>query len=382
VAVVVTFAPATDPVFRIIESELSNQFINLFNVVPWSIFLMVANGVVKKNRVAAFIGAFVATAATLSIAVPTVLSQTRQEIRIDGSSTVYPITEAVAEEFMNGDTGTNVSVSVSGTGGGFRRFCAGETDISNASRPIKETEIAACRDAGVRYIELPVAYDALSIVVSQENDWLESLTVEELKLLWEPSAQGRVTRWNQVRSSFPDTEIVLYGPGTDSGTFDYFTEAIMGESGSSRADFTASEDDNVLVQGVVNDPNALAYFGFAYYIENQDRLQAVAIDGGDGPVLPSSENVEQNVYTPLSRPLFIYVNADRVESVSKLQEFVEYYLSRPDLAEEVGYVRLPGTAYDAARRNLREGRTGTVFGSGINTIGVSIQDLLDLEGVE
>lgn len=381
-AVVVTFAPATDPVFRIIESELSNQFINLFNVVPWSIFLMVANGVVKKNRVAAFIGAFVATAATLSIAVPTGLSQTRQEIRIDGSSTVYPITEAVAEEFMNGDTGTNVSVSVSGTGGGFRRFCAGETDISNASRPIKETEIAACRDAGVRYIELPVAYDALSIVVSQENDWLESLTVEELKLLWEPSAQGRVTRWNQVRSSFPDTEIVLYGPGTDSGTFDYFTEAIMGESGSSRADFTASEDDNVLVQGVVNDPNALAYFGFAYYIENQDRLQAVAIDGGDGPVLPSSENVEQNVYTPLSRPLFIYVNADRVESVSKLQEFVEYYLSRPDLAEEVGYVRLPGTAYDAARRNLREGRTGTVFGSGINTIGVSIQDLLDLEGVE
>jgi len=382
VAVVVTFAPATDPVFRIIESELSNQFINLFNVVPWSIFLMVANGVVKKNRVAAFIGAFVATAATLSIAVPTGLSQTRQEIRIDGSSTVYPITEAVAEEFMNGDTGTNVSVSVSGTGGGFRRFCAGETDISNASRPIKETEIAACRDAGVRYIELPVAYDALSIVVSQENDWLESLTVEELKLLWEPSAQGRVTRWNQVRSSFPDTEIVLYGPGTDSGTFDYFTEAIMGESGSSRADFTASEDDNVLVQGVVNDPNALAYFGFAYYIENQDRLQAVAIDGGDGPVLPSSENVEQNVYTPLSRPLFIYVNADRVESVSKLQEFVEYYLSRPDLAEEVGYVRLPGTAYDAARRNLREGRTGTVFGSGINTIGVSIQDLLELEGVE
>ena len=381
-AVVVTFAPATDPVFRIIESELSNQFINLFNVVPWSIFLMVANGVVKKNRVAAFIGAFVATAATLSIAVPTGLSQTRQEIRIDGSSTVYPITEAVAEEFMNGDTGTNVSVSVSGTGGGFRRFCAGETDISNASRPIKETEIAACRDAGVRYIELPVAYDALSIVVSQENDWLESLTVEELKLLWEPSAQGRVTRWNQVRSSFPDTEIVLYGPGTDSGTFDYFTEAIMGESGSSRADFTASEDDNVLVQGVVNDPNALAYFGFAYYIENQDRLQAVAIDGGDGPVLPSSENVEQNVYTPLSRPLFIYVNADRVESVSKLQEFVEYYLSRPDLAEEVGYVRLPGTAYDAARRNLREGRTGTVFGSGINTIGVSIQDLLELEGVE
>lgn len=343
---------------------------------------MVANGVVKKNRVAAFIGAVVATAATLSIAVPTVLSQTRQEIRIDGSSTVYPITEAVAEEFMNGDASTNVSVSVSGTGGGFRRFCAGETDISNASRPIKETEIAACRDAGVRYIELPVAYDALSVVVSQENDWLESLTVEELKLLWEPSAQGRITRWNQVRSSFPNTEIVLYGPGTDSGTFDYFTEAIMGESGSSRADFTASEDDNVLVQGVVNDPNALAYFGFAYYVENRDRLQAVAIDGGDGPVLPSSESVEQNVYIPLSRPLFIYVNADRVESVSKLREFVEYYLSRPDLAEEVGYVRLPGTSYDAARRNLREGRTGTVFGSGINTIGVSIQDLLELEGVE
>jgi len=343
---------------------------------------MVANGVkVSKNRVMAFIGAVVATAATLSVAVPAVLSQTRQEIQVDGSSTVFPITEAVAEEFMRGDSSANVTVGVSGTGGGFRRFCAGETDISNASRPIKESEIEACRQAGVRYIELPVAYDALTVVVSNQNNWVESMTIDELKRMWEPAAQGTITRWNQVRSSFPDAPIVLYGPGTDSGTFDYFTEAVVGESGSSRADYTASEDDNVLVQGVVNDENAIGYFGFAYYEENTDRLRAVAIDGGNGPVVPTREAVEENRYTPLSRPLFIYVNAERLETSSKLREFVEYYLSRPDLVDEVGYVRLPAGAYDMARQNLRDGKTGSVF-VGRDTIGVSIEQLLELEGVE
>lgn len=343
---------------------------------------MVANGVkVSQNRMVAFLRAVVVTAATLGVAAPAVLSQGGQEIQIDGSSTVYPITEAVAEEFMGQNPSVNVTVGVSGTGGGFRRFCAGEVQISNASRPIKESEIEACRQAGIRYIELPVAYDALTVVVSNNNTWAENLTVEELKTLWEPSAQGTVTRWNQIRPNFPNRPLVLYGPGTDSGTFDYFTEAVVGESGASRADYTASEDDNVLVQGVSTDANALGYFGFAYYEENTDRLKAVAIDGGDGPVMPTRENVEKNSYTPLSRPLFIYINAQAAENNRQVREFVEYYLSRPDLVDEVGYVRLPSNAYDMALRNLQNGKTGSVF-VGRDTVGVSIESLLELEGVE
>jgi len=343
---------------------------------------MVAN-LVKKNRVVAFLTACAATAATLTLTATHALSQT-SEIRIDGSSTVFPITEAVAEEFMAGDNSINVTVGVSGTGGGFRQFCAGETAISNASRPIKPEEVEACRASGIRFIELPVAYDALSVVVHPGNDWLSELTVEQLNTIWSPEAQGVITNWNQVDSSFPDIELILYGPGTDSGTFDYFTEAINGEGGASRADYTASEDDNVLVQGVSSDEGAIGYFGLAYYVQNQERLNSVAIvnpETGEA-VLPSVEAVESNEYVPLSRPLFIYVNAEAVESNLALREFVEYYLSRSDLALEVGYVPLPDEAYDAARANLRDGKTGTVFGSGINTIGVSIEDLLELEGIE
>lgn len=343
---------------------------------------MVAN-LVKKNRVVAFLSACAATAATLSLTATGALSQT-SEIRIDGSSTVFPITEAVAEEFMAGDSSMNVTVGVSGTGGGFRKFCAGETEVSNASRPIKPEEVEACRAAGIRFIELPVAYDALTVVVHPDNTWATEMTVEQLNTIWSPDAQGTITNWNQVDPSFPDLDLVLYGPGTDSGTFDYFTEAINGEGGESRADFTASEDDNVLVQGVANDEGSIGYFGLAYYLENQDRLNSVAIvnpDTGEA-VQPGVEAVENNEYVPLSRPLFIYVNADAVENNTAVREFVEYYLSRSDLALEVGYVPLPDEAYDAARANLRDGKTGTVFGSGINTIGVSIEELLELEGIE
>lgn len=340
---------------------------------------MVAN-LVKKNRFVAFVGICAATATTLSLTATSALSQTG-EIRVDGSSTVFPITEAVAEEYMLGGASANVTVGVSGTGGGFRRFCAGETEISNASRPIQEEEIAACEEAGISFIELPVAYDALTVVVHPENTWVSEMTVEQLNTIWAPEAQGVITNWNQVDPSFPDLDLVLYGPGTDSGTFDYFTEAINGDGGESRADFTASEDDNVLVQGVANDEGSIGYFGLAYYLENQDRLNSVAIVNPETgtAVQPGPEAVEANEYVPLSRPLFIYVNADAVANNPAVREFVEYYLSRSDLALEVGYVALPAPAYDAARANLRDGKTGTIFGSGVDTIGVSIEELLQLE---
>jgi phosphate transport system substrate-binding protein len=230
------------------------------------------------------------------------------EIKVDGSSTVYPITEAVGEEFQKLHPDVKVVVGISGTGGGFKKFCNGETDISNASRPILQKEIDTCAQNGIEYIELPVAYDALSVVVNPRNDWVACMTVAELKKIWEPDAQGKITRWNQVRPEWPDAPLNLYGAGTDSGTFDYFTEAIVGKAKASRGDYTASEDDNVLVQGVANDQYALGYFGLAYYFENQDKLKAVAIDNGKGCVLPSEETVRNGTYQPLSRPLFIYVS--------------------------------------------------------------------------
>jgi phosphate transport system substrate-binding protein len=337
---------------------------------------MLKNAVkVKAGRF--LVGTFAATATVVAASVPTVLSQGTSEIQIDGSSTVFPISEAMAEEFQAANPSVRVTVGVSGTGGGFSRFCAGETAISNASRPIKEEEIAACEAAGVEYIELPVAYDALTVVVHPENNWVDSLTVDELKTMWEPAAEGTVTNWNQVREGFPDQSLSLYGAGTDSGTFDYFTEAIVGESAASRGDYTASEDDNVIVQGVANDPNALGYFGLAYYEANTDRLKAVAIDGGNGPVLPERANVENGTYQPLSRPLFIYVNAEAAQR-PEIQEFVQFHLQNPDLVTEVGYVPLPAEAYTLAQEKFNEGQVGTVFANQ-DTIGVQIEDLLRLE---
>jgi phosphate transport system substrate-binding protein len=338
---------------------------------------MVANAMVTLGR-SAWVGT-IAAIATLGVSAPAVLAQSI--IAVDGSSTVYPITEAVAEDFMAAYPGQNVTVGISGTGGGFSKFCAGETVISNASRPIKESEIEACRAAGIEYIELPIAYDALTVVINPENTWVDYLTTEELRTIWEPSAQGTITRWNQIRPNWPDQAINLYGPGTDSGTFDYFTEAIMGSSGSSRADYTASEDDNVLVQGVARDRGALGYFGFAYYIENPDALTAVAIDNGNGPISPSSTTVENGTYQPLARPIFIYVNAEAVER-PEVQSFVEFYIENAaTLAAEVGYVPLPAEAYAAAAANFAARKTGSVF-VGRDTIGVRIADLLQLETVE
>jgi len=281
----------------------------------------------------------------------------------------------MAEEFMKRNRGVNITVGISGTGGGFSKFCAGETDISNASRPIKQSEIDKCKAAGIEYIELPVAFDALTVVVNPRNNWVSSLTTAELKKIWEPGST--VNNWSQVRSGFPNRTMRLYGPGTDSGTFDYFTEAINGKAGDSRSDYTASEDDNVLVQGVSQDEGALGYFGFAYYEENQNRLKAVSIDGGNGPVAPSRANVENNTYTPLSRPIFIYVS-ERAAQRPEVRQFVSFYLSNPQLVDEVGYIRLPQEGYTLARGLLERNQLGTRFANR-NTVGVSIQELLRLE---
>ena len=261
-------------------------------------------------------------------------------IRIDGSSTVYPISQAVAEEFMYEYPGVNVTVGFSGTGGGFKKSTAGEIDISNASRPIKEEELAMAEQNGIEFIELQVAIDGLSVVVNPANDFVDYLTVEELKKIWEPNSTVRY--WSDVRPEWPQEEIKLYGPGPDSGTFDYFTEAVVGESGASRADYTASEDDNVLVTGVAGDKYSLGYFGYAYYKANKDKIKAVPIDGGNGPVEPTVENINQGAYTPLSRPLYIYVNKEYYDTRPELQTFVQYYMDIVnDIAQEVGFVPLP-----------------------------------------
>jgi len=302
-----------------------------------------------------------------------------QIIKIDGSSTVYPVTEAVAEEFQKAKRGKiKVTVGISGTGGGFKKFCRGETDISDASRPILKQEMEACKGAGIQYVELPVAFDALTVMVNPKNDWAPSMTVAELKKIWEPAAQGKITKWNQVRPNWPNAPLKLYGAGADSGTFDYFTEAITGKAKSSRGDFTASEDDNVLVQGIANDKNALGFFGFSYYVENQDKLKAVAIDGGKGPVMPSAKAVEDGTYQPLSRPIFIYVNKKSAEK-SEVKEFVEFYLKNAaNLVKQVKYVALPAKVYQIGLEHFQKGKIGTVFG-GEAEVGVKIEDLLKRE---
>lgn len=280
-------------------------------------------------------------------------------IKIDGSSTVYPITEAVAEEFKKTTPGVNVTVGVSGTGGGFKRFCAGETDISNASRPIKPEESDKAAASAVEYIELPVAYDGLSIVINPKNTWVDHLTLDEVKRIWTDGSSVRT--WKDIRPEWPDKPVKIFSPGTDSGTFDYFKEVVVGSKGSIRGDMSVSEDDNVLVKGVAGDEFAIGFFGCAYYFENKAALRIVPIDAGKGPVEPTHETIEKGTYAPFSRPLFIYVNRKAVER-PEVKAFLGFYLQKAGkLSEEVGYVRLPAEIYSRAAKNLASRKTGTQF---------------------
>ena len=278
-----------------------------------------------------------------------------KRIEIDGSSTVYPISEAIAEEYRSEAPSVRVTIGVSGTGGGFKKFCRGETDISDASRPIKENEIAGCKEEGIDYVELTVAYDGLSVIVNPENDWVDYLTTKELKKIWRPEAQEEITKWSQIRPDWPDKKMTLYGPGVASGTYDYFTNAIVGESGASRGDFTASEDDNVLVQGVAGDKYALGFFGLAYYEENAEKLRLVPVDDGDGePVKPSIKTVSDNSYKPLSRPVFIYVSKEAAKR-KVIRDFVKYYLNHAgNIVQDVGYVPLPDKKYQQELKEFNQ----------------------------
>ncbi len=266
-------------------------------------------------------------------------------IKIDGSSTVYPITEAVAEEFRTEQPDVKVTVGVSGTGGGFNKFVRGETDINDASRPVKEQEAADLKKNNIGFVELKIAFDGLAVIVSKENTWLKDITVEELKKIWEPAAQNKITRWNQIRPEWPAEEFHLYGPGIASGTYDYFTEVIVGKSGSSRGDYTASEDDNVLVQGIAGDKNGLGFFGLAYYEENTDKLTLVGVHNGADVVVPSLETVKNGSYKPLSRPVFIYVS-DAAAKRPEVVKFVQFYLDNAaTLVQDVGYIPLTDEQY-------------------------------------
>ena len=302
-------------------------------------------------------------------------------IKIDGSSTVYPITEAAAEEFGSQTGGkVRITVGISGTGGGFKKFCRGETDIQDASRPILEKEMADAKAAGVEYVELPIAFDALTVMVNPRNNWVDYFTVDELKKIWEPAAQGKVMKWSDVRSGWPNAPLKLYGAGADSGTFDYFTEAVVGKAKSSRGDYTASEDDNVLVQGISSDRNALGYFGYAYYAENRDKLKAVPVVNpkSNQPVSPSEESVKDASYSPLGRPIFLYVNKKSLQK-AEVRKFVEFYLSNaPDLVRDVKYIPLPDDAYEKGLARLKEGKTGSAFG-GKPEVGVHIDELFKRE---
>jgi len=299
-------------------------------------------------------------------------------IAIDGSSTVFPVTEAMAEEFQRATNGrVRVTVGISGTGGGFQKFCNNETDISDASRPISMAEMERCKTANVAWMELPVAFDGLSVMTSPRNTFLDCLKKSELKKMWEPEAQGTISRWNQIRPEWPDQPITLYGPGTDSGTFDYWTDAINGREKSSRGDYTASEDDNVLVQGVANDPNALGYFGFAYYEENRDRLKLLGVDNetGGGCVRPSAETISNGTYVPLSRPIFVYAKVSSLDR-AEVREFVRFYVNpaNAELISQTGYIPFPRPTYEQATQRLNNGTVGTVFG-GTGSQGTKLEDL-------
>jgi len=303
-------------------------------------------------------------------------------IKIDGSSTVYPLTEGVAEEFQKAKRGAvKVTVGISGTGGGFKKFCRGETDISNASRPILKKEIEECRKNGIEYIELPVAYDGLAVVVNPRNKWVDCLSVEQLREIWKPESQGKKFTWADLNPNWPKEEIKLCGAGSDSGTFDYFTEAIVGKAKASRGDYLASEDDNVLVNFAARERNALCYMPLAYVEENKRRLRPVAIKNPKTGkcVMPSPKTVQSGEYQPLSRPLFIYVNAKSAKERPEVREFVEFYLNNAGkIAKQVGYIPLPDRAYKLALERFKNFKTGTVFG-GEPKVGLTIDELLKRE---
>ncbi|MEM6503458.1 MAG: PstS family phosphate ABC transporter substrate-binding protein [Cyanobacteria bacterium P01_C01_bin.89] len=300
------------------------------------------------------------------------------DVLVDGSSTVFPISEAMAEEFMKANPESRVTVGVSGSGGGFKKFCVGETDVSNASRPIKQSEIDICTENGIDFVELPVAFDGLSVVVSTENNWAACLKPEELGKMWAPDAEGAINNWNQVRSDFPDTELSLYGPGTDSGTYDYFTDATTGEEGESRGDYTASEDDNVIVQGVTSDSGGLGFFGYAYYAENKDKLTVVKIENADGEcVAPAEESIADGTYNPLARPIFIYVSTKSLEEKPAVKAFIDFHLAKDNenLISEVGYVPLPADLASKAIDRFGAATPGSIFEGG-SSVGVKLSDKL------
>ncbi|GJQ29468.1 MAG: protein sphX [Phycisphaerae bacterium] len=319
-----------------------------------------------------------------ALAVPMATHAQTQVVKVDGSSTVYPITEAVAEDFQAANKGIKVTVGISGTGGGFKKFTRGETDISSASRPIKKEEIDECAKNGVEFIELPVAFDALTIVINKSNTWATNMTVADLKKMWEPEAQAKITKWNQINPAWPDAEIQLFGPGADSGTFEYFTEAVNGKAKASRGDYTPSEDDNTLVKGVEGSKFALGYFGMSYYLAHKDKLTAVNVawdknKATTGPVSPTTANVLNGSYAPLSRPLFIYVNKKSVETRPEVRKFVEFFLAHAkELTTEVKYVPLPDAAYEIITSRFAKMQTGSVFG-GEAAVGMKIEDILARE---
>lgn len=319
---------------------------------------------------------------TLSLFLAQSLFAEQKTIKIDGSSTVFPITEAMAEEFQIEQKGAvKVTVGISGTGGGFKKFCRGETDVQDASRPISDKEIADCKAANVRYVELPVAFDAIVVVVNPKNDWLKDISVEQLKKIWEPAAQGKLVKWNEFDSKWPNQKLKLYGAGSDSGTFDYFTEAVVGKAKSSRGDYTASEDDNTLVQGVASDKYALGYLPFSYYEENKSKLKVLGIIGKSGkPVLPSKDTVEKGTYEPFSRPLFIYVSETGLKN-TEVKKFAEFYLNNaPSLVPQVKYIALPAQAYKMAAERIQKNKLGSIF-SGHSEFGMKIEDVLKKESL-
>ncbi len=274
-------------------------------------------------------------------------------IKVDGSSTVFPITEAVAEEFRKIEPKVKVTIGVSGTGGGFKKFSRGETNISDASRPIKDKEKKACIENNINYVSLEVAYDGLAVLINPQNDWVKSFTIKELKKIWEPAAQGKIMKWSQINPKWPNKEIHLFGPGIASGTYDYFTKAIVGKSGSSRGDYTASEDDHVLVQGIAGDKYALGFFGLAYYAENKDKLTLVGVYNGEKVVKPTLETVSNGTYKPLSRPLFIYVNSTSIKQ-KEVIKFVDFYIKNAgELSKDVGYIPLPKESYNKQAQKFK-----------------------------